>query len=278
MLHVRRGAGGPQQRGGVRCAGHDAHADGKAGGGSLARVVHCVDLAIGRDNQGQAVNGFRQAAEIPGDLDLLRAWCPAQVGAHGLGRGERFGQECVSRLWLASPANVLEDHTLGFLAHALHRAHAAGFTRRLEVLDRLDAECVLQRGDLREPEARNAVKCLRERRHASALLLEHFRASGAIELRDHPGEPRADAGDLGETAVLHQASQVGVETFQSFGAPRVSAGPERLLAGDLEERGHLAQGPGDRQPISHGSARRRPWRGWGPTGRGTAIKVVSKLL
>src|SRR5207245_5515650 len=163
---------------------------------------------------------------------------------------EGLGQEHAVGLGRSQAADLFEEPALGLLAHALDRPHAARHAGGLEVVERLDTERLVEHGDLVEPQAGDAGELERDGGHALALLLERLRAAGLVELRDHRGQRRADAGQGCEPARLDELAEVGVETLEDLGAAGVGSRLERLLTGHREEPGHLTQGPGDRQPIS----------------------------
>ncbi len=266
---------------------HDARAGRALGenGGDIGRgheAAHHGAAGPGGHDQVEVTNGVSAPPQAAGGLGSRYAGFRGKACEPRFGhlQGHREPEAPIRRL---AGGERLPDALLGLGAKAGDLAQAAVGQRALHVLERADAQCLLQRPCAAGPDAGNVQQFDHARRNLRTQLREQGAAPGVHDLRDLGREIGANTGQRVQVfALRHHALDAAAQVAEhargiAVGADAEDAGRLQFeQVGDLvEHRRHV--GIGDRN--GRGFAAPGPgWRGWLHASTGHAHRSVAALL
>ena len=158
----------------------------------------------------------------------------------------------------------IEDLLHGFCAEAGQVRYFAGLAYLLQVLDRSDAECVVERFDFFRSEAADAEQVEYAFREFAAKFVVKLELTRRRQLVKFVGKGCADALDAFEILLLRLLDNVPGVGFDHLGTGAVGADLKRVLALQLEEEGDAIESFDDAVAGGH-------WMNGQIVGRATAL-------
>ena len=139
----------------------------------------------------------------------------------------------------------LEDVLLGLRLDLGQLAESAGLGRFLELVDRGDAELLVDRAGGRGPHTRHAQQRDESRRHRGQKVGVTLRLAGLDELRDRLGHRRPGLRDLAEPPLLEERRDRLTQIADRSRHLPVGDRAEDVLALQLDEIPYLIKHVGD---------------------------------
>ena len=225
------------------------------GGHDRRRVVAAGDDVDVADRLAEAPQAAR-------DREQLESGLLAEPGEHRVRRGARLVEQRASRP-LTERGDRLEDVLLRLRLDLRELAETAVLRGLLELVDRRDAQVVVDRSRGRRPHPRDAQEREEPGRHGRLQLLVTDRSPRRDELLDRLADRRADFRDLLEPFLLDELGERLAQIADRARRRTVRHGAEDVLALELEEVRDLVEDVRDRVVVEmegfarHGSMLRR---------------------
>ena len=207
----------------------------------LRRGHEEVEVADGLTGTTEGTGGFSER-------DLRQR---AQASENRLGDGGGF-VPAVTLTVGDAVLDAFEDLLLGLLAEALELCDGAGFADLLKLREVFDRELRPERANLLRAEAGNLHDLEKSGGDGSLELLVERQDAVATERRNLVDQCFAQARDLGELAAIDELAEVLGHILEDAGAGGVRTDLERVLPGQLHERGDLVEDGRDVVLLHHG--------------------------